>query len=300
MICPKQKIEPTNFCNLKCPLCPTNNVMTRARGYMKLELFKKIIDGFEAGEIKKINLWNYGEPFLNKELFEMIAYASQKNVRMITSTNSTILDRKTREKVLSCGLHKLIVCLDGLTETEHENYRVGSNFNEIVANIKLLAHEKKQFDSNTILCFQMLLTKKSEKNIGRIKDLAKSLGVDELAFKDLSLGGWSQNKQELAEKWLPKNRALSRYEKDNSSIKNRDTRCRWGSLNGTVLWNGDVTICCYDYNGVHSFVNIHDKKYRDFLLSSEMEKIRAKIASRGFETCKDCQESGFKLKVLEL
>ena len=33
-------IEPTNICNLKCPVCPTNFALTRNKGFMDFELFK--------------------------------------------------------------------------------------------------------------------------------------------------------------------------------------------------------------------------------------------------------------------
>ena len=37
--------EPTNACNLSCPLCPTGNgSLNRATGQMRLDEFKKIID----------------------------------------------------------------------------------------------------------------------------------------------------------------------------------------------------------------------------------------------------------------
>ena len=114
MIYPKIKIEPTNLCNLKCPLCPTNCAMSRARGDMSLVLFKKIIDSFEKDEIKKINLWNFGEPLLNKDIFEMVRYAAKKGIRVIISTNSTMLDKEIRKNILYSGLDTIIVCLDGM------------------------------------------------------------------------------------------------------------------------------------------------------------------------------------------
>ncbi|MDD3859767.1 MAG: hypothetical protein PHW83_06170 [Bacteroidales bacterium] len=37
--------EPTNYCNLKCPACPSGSgVLTRAKGFADIELFKKLID----------------------------------------------------------------------------------------------------------------------------------------------------------------------------------------------------------------------------------------------------------------
>jgi hypothetical protein len=40
---PSLQLEPTNFCNLRCVSCPRDN-MTREKGFMEFNLFKKIID----------------------------------------------------------------------------------------------------------------------------------------------------------------------------------------------------------------------------------------------------------------
>jgi len=42
---PVVMIEPTNICNLKCPMCPSGNgTLKRAKGYMEFSTFKIIID----------------------------------------------------------------------------------------------------------------------------------------------------------------------------------------------------------------------------------------------------------------
>ena len=38
-------IEPTNLCNLQCPLCPTGaRTLKRPLGQMEIDTFKKIVD----------------------------------------------------------------------------------------------------------------------------------------------------------------------------------------------------------------------------------------------------------------
>jgi len=71
-------IEPTNICNLRCPLCPTGRgEKGRSKGKMSLDKFKRIID--EIGDyLYDIELDNWGEPLLNKDIFELIRYANEK------------------------------------------------------------------------------------------------------------------------------------------------------------------------------------------------------------------------------
>ena len=74
-------IDPINICTLKCPLCPTGqNSKARSRGKMSFDNFKKIID--EIGDyLYFVGLYNWGEPFLNKDIFKMIKYSKSKKIK---------------------------------------------------------------------------------------------------------------------------------------------------------------------------------------------------------------------------
>ncbi|HOH60402.1 MAG TPA: aldehyde ferredoxin oxidoreductase, partial [Candidatus Cloacimonadota bacterium] len=73
---PALMIEPTNICNLKCPLCPSGNgSLQRPRGMMSLDLFKGIVDQVMHSTGMLI-LWNQGESFLNPDFYAMIEYAA--------------------------------------------------------------------------------------------------------------------------------------------------------------------------------------------------------------------------------
>ena len=69
-------VEPTNICNLKCPVCETGaGILNRPKGYMSLDNFKEILD--KAGEQVNTLLFYYmGEPFLNKDACNMIRNGS--------------------------------------------------------------------------------------------------------------------------------------------------------------------------------------------------------------------------------
>src|SRR3989344_1168171 len=85
-------ICPGNVCNLHCKLCPVGlGDDGRNRGMMDFEIFKQIID--ECGEyLYRIHLYNWGEPFLNKRIFDMIKYAKKQNIQIIISSNLNIFN----------------------------------------------------------------------------------------------------------------------------------------------------------------------------------------------------------------
>ena len=144
-------IEPTDVCNLKCPMCPSGNgSLKRAKGYMKFDTFKKIIDDI-CDYSMMILLWNQGEPFLNKELTKMSRYASQKGLYVIVSTNASLeLDEK---EIVNSGIDTLIFSLDGIRQESYEKYRVNGNLNTVLKNMKKIISEKRKKNTMLLLSY---------------------------------------------------------------------------------------------------------------------------------------------------
>ncbi|MEW9093559.1 MAG: radical SAM protein [Clostridiaceae bacterium] len=99
-------IETTNYCNENCKFCfHYNNAMIRKRGYMSLELYKKIIN--KIGFFKpRIDLHHSGEPFLHKDLYEFINYAKKFDLDVGFTTNGTLID-KNNYYILKTGVNRI-------------------------------------------------------------------------------------------------------------------------------------------------------------------------------------------------
>jgi hypothetical protein len=72
-------IDPSsNICNIACPLCPTGQRdPSRQRKLLSFEEFKRIID--EIGDyLFSVDFTNWGEPLLNKRIFDMVNYYKRK------------------------------------------------------------------------------------------------------------------------------------------------------------------------------------------------------------------------------
>jgi len=304
LVYPFLKIEPTNRCNLSCRLCPVNNAMKRERGDLKFSQFKLVFNSVR-GYIKKINLWNFGEPLLNVDIFKIVKYASSFGAKTTISTNSTILSKDIRDEILSSGLFRLIVCIDGADAQTHESYRIGSNFDQIIESIKSLCNQRRKINHSTpIISVQTLVTKATEKQVDELIKLCRFLGVDEISFKDISLGSWQplSEKIRISSEWLPENSKLTRYYWRGGvlKIKRRGSVCSWSESNGVVLCNGDLTTCCYDYDGENVFANVLKKDYLQILESPLMKEIRTKIRKRRFDLCSRCQERNLVMPSINL
>ena len=285
-------IEPTNVCNLRCPLCPTSK-SKRVKGFLSFENFKKIVD--DIPNLKSINFGWAGEPLLNKEVFKMVKYASSRGIKTGISTNTVLLNQYIDE-ALNSGLDNLIVCLEGASKESHERYRVGSNFESIKRNIKELCQEKNKRKLNKPrVILQCLLTKYNEHEVPKIIELAKDLGVNSLEFKTLSLGSSVSLAERIkrAKKFLP-SAEFSRYDfKEGIPIlKSKPKLCSW-LHQSVILWNGDVTACCYDVEGVLVVGNVfRDGGFKKVWKSEKYKKYRRKIIRKEFDLCKNCSRVG--------
>jgi len=115
------QVEPSSLCNLRCVFCPiTDNKENVKKEMMKLQTFLKMVDqckGFPE-PIKFLRFIGVGEPLLNKDLPEMIAYAKQSGVfdKIEITSNGTLLKPDLSDKLLSSGLDILRVSLQAIDE----------------------------------------------------------------------------------------------------------------------------------------------------------------------------------------
>jgi len=115
-------IDPLNYCNLHCPLCPTGQgVLGRGKGKMPFDLYKKIIDQVYK-KILFINLFNWGEPLLHPEIHKFIRYANEKRIGVRISTNLNKITENQARLLVSAGLEEIYIDIDGATQETYEKY----------------------------------------------------------------------------------------------------------------------------------------------------------------------------------
>lgn len=284
--------EPTTSCNLRCPECPSGlRSFTRSTGMLDPDFFKKVIDEVERDLIYLI-FYFQGEPYLNPSFLELVKYATSRKIYTATSTNAHYLNDENARKTIESGLDRLIISIDGTTQDVYESYRVGGTLNKVIEGTKNIVSWKKKLKSSTPhIIFQFLVVKPNEHQIDEVKQLAKDLGVDEVAFKTAQIYDY-ENGSEL----IPENSKYSRYKKNNSGkweVKNLLLNHCWKLWHSCVItWDGKVVPCCFDKDATYimgdlqktSFKTIwNNKNYYEF--RSSVLKSRSEI-----EMCTNCTE----------
>ena len=174
----KLAIDPTNHCDLKCPLCPTGlGDKTVSRGLMELNQFKSVIDHLGKW-LQSVDMYSWGEPLLNKSFVKMMRHsATEHDIRTITSLHLNNLTDEQVEGFVTSGLDKLIVSVDGATQEVYEKYRVGGDIEKVFTNMKRLMEAKKRHNSKVNVVWNFLVMKQNEHQMDMAKKRAKEIGV---------------------------------------------------------------------------------------------------------------------------
>ena len=240
-------VEPSNFCNLKCPLCPSGNgQMTRERGNMGLAEFKRLVD--DVGDhLVLLMLWNQGEPFINKDLLAMIRYARDRRIVVMTSTNGHFVrTREQARQVVDSGLSEMVVSLDGVDQQTYEAYRVGGELQKVIDGTRLVAEAKRERGSRTpLINMQFIVFRHNEEDIAEAERLAARLEADQFLIKTAQVYSADE-----AATFLPEDDLFRRYEEKDGKglqVKGQPAKgCKVLWYSSMVNWNGDVAPCCFD------------------------------------------------------
>lgn len=293
-------IEPTNICNLRCPLCITGSkLMTRDDGLMDIDRFKRLIDEMSP-YVMHLTLWSQGEPFVNRKFCDMVEYASSKGMKTMTSTNGHFLTDNA-ERIVRSGLDTLIVAVDGATQETYEKYRVNGKFEKVYNGLKAVAEQKKKLKSKTPeIELQFIVMKHNEHEEGRIRELARETGVQVLSFKTAQV-----YTAEQALEFLPENEKYRRYELTAvGEIKTKITErnfCRWVMLCPVINWDGTVSPCCFDKNADYPLGNVfNDGGMKAVWKGKRYAEFRQQILKRrrDIPICTNCSE-GLEVDVFD-
>lgn len=110
----------TKTCNLKCMHCYAGS---DARRYDELSTdeAKAMIDDLAAFG-SPVLLFSGGEPCMRSDLVELMSYAKSAGMRVVLSTNGTLITPELAESYAEIGLSYVGVSLDGGEET-HDRFR---------------------------------------------------------------------------------------------------------------------------------------------------------------------------------
>ena len=241
-------VEPSAACNLRCPFCPTGIHMTKREGYtLSPADFERALGWFRY-TLRTVTFWNYGEPFLNRDLPKMVAMASRYHIKTQISTNGHFLDRPMLDDIFAAGLTLLLVSIDTPKSELYDRYRVGGDFETVVRNFGHAVERKRIMGAKTEIAAQYIAMRDSE-DVAAMIAHGRELGADKVIVKTLGIG--SSIPEPTNEEWslMPETEEFQRYvshDEIRSKIHWDDARCTYIWRRMVLNSDGKCVPCCRD------------------------------------------------------
>jgi MoaA/NifB/PqqE/SkfB family radical SAM enzyme len=172
----------TNRCNLHCQMCGQwskegylHNKKIKQKQEMGLKEWKKIIDELKAHNVKSL-LLRGGEPFLFKEIIELLEYINSKGIFISMDTNGTML-REFAQDIVRIGNIHLTISIDG-PEKIHDRVRGRQGcFNKIIAGVMLLHELEEESRQEISKSINFTISPYSLNGLGAMPEVARSIGI---------------------------------------------------------------------------------------------------------------------------
>lgn len=296
-------IELTNVCDFNCRFCPKSQ-MTRPYGYMETELAKRVIS--EIGEkavCEKITFHVMGEPTLHRDFFDILEFARKKQVNVGLTTNGGSLGGEVGRRLLDTELHQIDISIQTPDESSFELRQARHlSFQRYMDGILGFFSAYRRQHADAVIKFRFMNTRFRKKGLekkkgpvrlissteelrqmfrdwaGRIYDL---LGVDEgtrlSAFEKIeTLVAYKWNVVEIYPNVFFETYVLNEW---GNAFDGDDVREAWAGYcygmrdHFSILHNGDVILCCVDYDGRTVIGNLQDASLEEILSSPRLGRI---------------------------
>lgn len=308
----KIDIEPISRCFLHCKYCQVPDWNRKNLPDMTFEMFKKIIDGLPS--VIELKLQGQGEPLLNKELFNMIKYATNKHILVRFNTNGMLLNEVAVAEIINSGVFEVRLSLDGATAETNETMRAGLDFKKVINNVKKLV-ELRGNNTKPLINVWSLLNNDNYHELVELVELCNDIGVDGLKIQTkLS----TRNDKEIEKKVLSDTIDLSDDELlnimkcaekranelnlDLEIIKNKWRSCEnhcWWLWNSVYISSDGYIVPCSILNNPEliNFGNLVNMSFEEIWKSDQYNEFRANTLNMNIDSlCKWCYSAAHNYK----
>ncbi len=172
----------TRNCNLRCVHCYSQSDGMDYHGEMTTEEGKKMLSDLGHFGVPVI-LFSGGEPLVRKDLFELGKYARDLGMRVVVSTNGTMINSRVAGELKGIGVSYVGVSLDGIGDTNDSFRGVKGAFDRALKGIR---HCK---ESGIKVGLRFTINKRNVDDVPGIFDLMENEDIERICFYHLVYSG---------------------------------------------------------------------------------------------------------------
>jgi radical SAM protein with 4Fe4S-binding SPASM domain len=122
---------------------------------MEPGLFRKIVDSW-VPHLRFLSMDGSGETIMNPGAFQMVRYAKSRDVRVMFSTNATLLDDSFTAAILDSGMDLIIFSVNGATPETYKAVHGRDCYHQVLENIRSFLRRRKAAGSKIVVAVQMI------------------------------------------------------------------------------------------------------------------------------------------------
>jgi 12,18-didecarboxysiroheme deacetylase len=172
----------TKACNLRCIHCYYTASMRPDPDQLTTDEAQAMIDDLAAFGVPVL-LFSGGEPFLRDDLYELGAYAVERGLRTVISTNGTLIDRNAAARIKEAGFSYVGISLDGIGATNDKFRGMKGAFNAALNGIQACT------ETGVKTGLRLTLNRHNYEDLNDIFDLLEEEGIRRACFYHLVYAG---------------------------------------------------------------------------------------------------------------
>jgi radical SAM protein with 4Fe4S-binding SPASM domain len=172
----------TRRCNLHCAHCYSSSQDKAYAGELDFQEARRLLEDLSKFKVPAL-LLSGGEPTCRHDLPEIVSLATSLGVRIVLSTNGTLLSKDLVKRLSEAGLNRVGISLDG-TERTNDKFR-GSRGAYAAA----LAGIRNALGAGMRVSLRVTVTKWNAADLPALFDLCEREGVQRLCVYHLAYAG---------------------------------------------------------------------------------------------------------------
>jgi len=175
-------ISLTHKCNFNCQMCGVRNILKEYE--LDLDILKRALQEIASWNSDSVVMLTGGEPFLRRDIFDIIDYSVALGIKTEVVSNGTLIDSpQLAAKIIDSGLKNIAVSLDGLNPQTHDYIRgVEGAYRKALDAIGYLCQEKGARNYGPQISVWTTIMKENVEELYEIIFLVKEIGVECLVY----------------------------------------------------------------------------------------------------------------------
>lgn len=248
------------------------------------EVIDALIANVKKYHIRGVRFIRWGEPTLHPKYIDIIRRVKDTGSLVHINTNGSTLTEESIKSLIDAGLDSIKFSFQGADEGTYNEMREGGDYNRLLGIVRAM-HEIRGSNPYPYIQISTTLTAETAEQIENFKNDVGSycdyynIGFTKLNHLDVSA-------MKIPEEEKEKIRRLQENERIHRIYR---PFCPEAFDKLSVNWNGDVTLCCQDYDNFMIAGNILDRDIQEIFTGNAADFYRKIIVAKQYARIRCCE-----------